>query len=205
MKYLVILALFSANVFAQTKSTEKDDAVPAAQEVASTSSDREFKFVIGANGFASTIDIDGVDGKFTGAAIEVGFARYFESHRLRFSLLFQSYELEELSYAGTTIKLSSTPVSLDYTGVGLGFNYTYFVNDAVGFGGYLNHSRGDLKGCDATSCSTEDGYQTDIGARVDFKVGVWTPFIGLGATSIGSDGESYSGVSAYVGLLNFEF
>lgn len=168
---------------------------------------RSFNFVLGLNGGASSIDLGNVNMEITSTIFEIGVAQYIGDHRLRYTFLYHDQEVESFEDDRNSVKISDLDHTITYKASGIGFGYSYFVNNSVGFGGFLNYAVGDFEVCeDYGTCEKDEVSLFELGARVDFKVSAWSPFISVGSSKYtDSDGETLKGTTVYVGLLNFEF
>lgn len=169
---------------------------------------KEYDVQVGLSGYATSIHADGYDYKFSGTSLSIGFARNFGvGHKLRFQAQYLNLESDTIEGYGSSYDLKDSGIDLTFKGLGAGASYSYFISEHFGIGGYLNYTFGNLRAEDSFGNYVQENCGlVDVGARIDFKVHAWNPYINFGYSSlIDSNGDSYSGANDYVGLLNFEF
>lgn len=167
---------------------------------------QDLKFNLGIIGVANKYKIDNTDINFIGSNLSVGLTKNILQHKLRGHLNYFKTKGDSADYDGNKYDLASLGLAIDYKGIGIGASYSYFVSEYVGLGGYINYSEGKLKGKINDEYYSYETSLIDFGVRLDFQVSAWNPYIAIGPSFISADGdETYRGMSAYVGLINFEF
>lgn len=196
-----------ATISTVTEESEKINVVKDGFTKVETFEERQdLKFNLGIVGVANKYKIDNININFIGSNLSVGLTKNILQHKLRGHLNYFKTKGDSADLDGSKYDLESMGLTIDFKGIGIGASYSYFFSDNVGLGGYINYSEGRLKGKKVDEYFSYDTSIVDFGVRLDFQVSAWNPYISVGPSFISADGdETYRGMSAYVGLINFEF
>lgn len=215
---IILFIILSIGCFAQEadknsksinsdKETRKEVLTPEVKEQSDTPKEGYLEFRVGLGGFATTMDVFGYDVETSGNTLEGGLTYRRDKMYVKFGGMFLFGEIDSFGNGQVDYLLRINNVNIDYNAFGAGAVLGYQVNDNFGIGAFGNLIIGELEACSAGSCDTEETTQVDLGVRLDFNFYYWNPYIAVGYMAFTEDSgtETYSGVSAYVGLLHFEF
>lgn len=169
-----------------------------------TNESDDFDFQIGVSSIYSQVKYYDADLDLIGGELTFGGVKTFNGkHKLRLNLGFRSLEADTITLSdGVEYDIIS---KFEYFGAGLNTSYTYMTNKVFGIGTYAGFNYGEIESCYDGSCENYDTYIADAGIRFDVKVFAWNPYLTLGYTFYNIEDYKFDAISAYLGILNFEF
>lgn len=162
---------------------------------------------IGLVGYANSLDVEGIRWDSVGTALNAGITRKNGQMRYRFGLQVNNYKAKKVYITDdTSVDLDDLEMKLTYKGLGPSLSFTRYLNSHFGLGLYGSFIFGQIEFCRSDNlCKESDANLIELGGRMDLKAGAWNPYISIGATQFrNKDDDSYNGINAYVGLINFE-
>ncbi|MFG1483802.1 hypothetical protein ABMA79_04320 [Halobacteriovorax sp. HFRX-2_2] len=163
----------------------------------------DFKFQLGISAIASTLDFYGTSLNLIGNELSISGVKKIDNHKFRLGLGIRSLKADTITLEnGVEYEILN---KIDYSGAGVNLSYTYMVTSGFGVGAYTAFNYGETDLCEVDHCYNLDTTISDIGARFDFNLAAWNPYLTIGYSLYKIDGYKFDAATAYLGLLNFEF
>ncbi|WP_156979721.1 hypothetical protein [Bacteriovorax sp. BAL6_X] len=163
----------------------------------------KFKFQLGINAIASTLDFYGSSLNLIGNELSITGVKKVDNHKFRLGLGIRSLKADTITLEnGAEYNILN---KIDYSGAGVNLSYTYMVTSGFGVGAYMAFNYGETDLCEVDYCYNLDTTISELGARIDFNLAAWNPYLTIGYSLYNIDGHEFDAASAYLGLLNFEF
>ncbi|MFG1504529.1 hypothetical protein [Halobacteriovorax sp. ZH5_bin.2] len=162
-----------------------------------------FKVQLGISAIASTLDFYGASLNLIGNELSISGVKKVDNHKFRLGLGIRSLKADTITLEnGVEYDILK---KVDYSGAGVNLSYTYMVRSGFGVGAYMAFNYGETDLCEVDYCYNLDTTISDLGARFDFNLAAWNPYLTIGYSLYNIDGHEFDAATAYLGLLNFEF